>query len=170
LCLSSTQCFQDVKNEKLSEDQNDHWLLLSGIGQSDCKSDENEWIKPTVIGYLVGQLIGAIFELNFGRDLNQDSTVVFVQFSRSINIRNVIRWCQRLSNHELHLLNSSQGLVKGDWIIEDEDENCDVVEEAPWSRYFFRGMIVGFLIGLGGGVLLGFLCWQVQVHKKNYNL
>ncbi|VIO96636.1 Uncharacterized protein BM_BM12930 [Brugia malayi] len=78
--------------------------------------------------------------------------------------------CQRLSNHELHLLNSSQGLVKGDWIIEDEDENCDVVEEAPWSRYFFRGMIVGFLIGLGGGVLLGFLCWQVQVHKKNYNL
>lgn len=61
LCLSSTQCFQDVKNEKLSEDQNDHWLLLSGIGQSDCKSDENEWIKPTVIGYLVGQLIGAIF-------------------------------------------------------------------------------------------------------------
>ncbi|KAK6113697.1 hypothetical protein QQG55_52705 [Brugia pahangi] len=74
--------------------------------------------------------------------------------------------CQRLSNHELHLLNSSQGLVKDDWIIEDEDENCDVVEEAPWSRYFFRGMIVGFLIGLGGGVLLGFLCWQVQVHKK----
>nr|CDQ02632.1 Bm12930, isoform c [Brugia malayi] len=100
-CASgSTQCFQDVKNEKLSEDQNDHWLLLSGIGQSDCKSDENEWIKPTVIGYLVGQLIGAIFELNFGRDLNQDSTVVFVQFSRSINIRNVIR--KQIDDDMLH--------------------------------------------------------------------
>uniref|UniRef100_A0AAF5PZE6 Transmembrane protein n=1 Tax=Wuchereria bancrofti TaxID=6293 RepID=A0AAF5PZE6_WUCBA len=78
--------------------------------------------------------------------------------------------CQRLSNHELHLLNSSHGLLKDDWIVDDEDENCDAVEEAPWSRYFFRGMIVGFLIGLGSGVLLGFLCWQVQVHKGSYNL
>uniref|UniRef100_A0AAF5Q105 Transmembrane protein n=1 Tax=Wuchereria bancrofti TaxID=6293 RepID=A0AAF5Q105_WUCBA len=60
-CSSSIQCFQDVKDEKSSEDQNDHWLLLSGIGQNDCKGDENEWIKPTVIGYLVGQFIGAIF-------------------------------------------------------------------------------------------------------------
>ncbi|VDM10419.1 unnamed protein product [Wuchereria bancrofti] len=137
--LKCELCFQDVKDEKSSEDQNDHWLLLSGIGQNDCKGDENEWIKPTVIGYLNLTLVY--------RDLNEDSTVVFVQFSRSTNIRNVVRW-----------------------VGDDEDENCDAVEEAPWSRYFFRGMIVGFLIGLGSGVLLGFLCWQVQVHKGSYNL
>uniref|UniRef100_A0A1I7VVG4 DUF2407_C domain-containing protein n=1 Tax=Loa loa TaxID=7209 RepID=A0A1I7VVG4_LOALO len=70
--------------------------------------------------------------------------------------------CQRISNRELDLFHPGHKLLKDNWMVEDEDGNCDVVEEALWSRYFFRGMIVGFLIGLCGGVLLGFLCWQVQ--------
>ncbi|CAG9538081.1 unnamed protein product [Cercopithifilaria johnstoni] len=79
--------------------------------------------------------------------------------------------CQRLSNHQLNLSNSNRDLLTDDWMIEDEDDsNCDAVDETPWDRHFFRGMIVGFLIGLSGGVLLGFLCWQIQVHKEGYNL
>lgn len=61
LCLGSIRCFQGVKNEKSPEKENDQWLLLREYGENSCKGDENDWIKPTVIGYLVGQLIGAIF-------------------------------------------------------------------------------------------------------------
>ncbi|CAG9538080.1 unnamed protein product [Cercopithifilaria johnstoni] len=61
LCLGSIRCFQGVKSEKLPEDENSQSLLLPEIGENDCKGDENEWIKPTVTGYLVGQLIGVIF-------------------------------------------------------------------------------------------------------------
>ncbi|KAL3997933.1 hypothetical protein ACH3XW_12970 [Acanthocheilonema viteae] len=59
LCLSSIWCFQDVKDKRSGE--NDQWILSSKTGENECKGDENEWIKPTVIGYLVGLLIGAIF-------------------------------------------------------------------------------------------------------------
>lgn len=78
--------------------------------------------------------------------------------------------CRKLSNHKLDLINPDRELQKDDWMLEDEDENCDAVEETPWSRYFIHGMIVGFLIGLIGGVLLGFLCWQIQVYKESYDL
>lgn len=48
-------------DENLPEDENGQWLPLFKIGEDDCKGDENEWIKPTVVGYFVGQLIGVIF-------------------------------------------------------------------------------------------------------------
>ncbi|KAM3721283.1 Ankyrin-2 [Dirofilaria immitis] len=65
----------------------------------------------------------------------------------------IIIQCQKLLHCELDLLISNRGLIKNDWVIENEDENCDAVEKAPWSLYFFRGMIFGFLIGLSGGIL-----------------
>lgn len=74
--------------------------------------------------------------------------------------------CQRLSNHQLSLSNSNREFLTDGWMIDEDDGNCDVVDEAPWGPYFFRGMIAGLLIGLCGGVLLGFLCWHVQVHKE----
>ncbi|KAL3997932.1 hypothetical protein ACH3XW_12960 [Acanthocheilonema viteae] len=77
--------------------------------------------------------------------------------------------CQQLSNHQLNLSNSNRELLTDDWMIGDEDDgNCDDVDKASWGRYFYRGIIVGFLIGLSGGILLGFLCWQIQVHKEDY--
>lgn len=79
--------------------------------------------------------------------------------------------CERLSSEQLNPCNSNCELLTDDWMMEDEDNgNCDAVDEVPWGRYFFRGMIVGFLIGVGGGVLLGFLCWHIRVHKEAYHL
>ncbi|OZC12801.1 hypothetical protein X798_00435, partial [Onchocerca flexuosa] len=148
LCLGSIHSFQSAENEKLLKDGNDQWLLWSKIGDG-CKGDENAWIKPTVIGFLVGQLLG-VYKL------------MIICFA-------VIQ-CQKLSHHELNRFISGRGLVKDDWIIEDDDENCDTVEKASWSRYFFRGMIFGFLIGSSVGILIGFFCWKIRVYKVNYNL
>lgn len=78
--------------------------------------------------------------------------------------------CQRMPSGELHQLSPSGGLLEYDWVVEDENGSCDPVEEASWTRHFCRGVIVGFFSGLGGGVMFGFLCWQVQVHKKGYDL
>ncbi|EFO26901.1 hypothetical protein LOAG_01576 [Loa loa] len=61
LCLGSIWCSQDIRDVESPGVQDDHWLLLSGIGENDCKGDENDWIKPSVIGYLVGLLTGAVF-------------------------------------------------------------------------------------------------------------
>lgn len=60
LYLGSIRCFQDNEYEKSSEDQDTRWIVLPGSVESDCKGDENEWIKPTVTGFLVGQLIGGV--------------------------------------------------------------------------------------------------------------
>lgn len=59
LCFGSIQSFQSAENKKSLEDENDQWLLWSKIADG-CKGDENAWIKPTVIGFLVGQLVGGI--------------------------------------------------------------------------------------------------------------
>uniref|UniRef100_A0A0R3RZY9 Transmembrane protein n=1 Tax=Elaeophora elaphi TaxID=1147741 RepID=A0A0R3RZY9_9BILA len=143
----------------LSQVGSDQWLLLSGIEESDCSGDENDWIKPTIIGYLVGQLIGLIFDL------------LVISVFKLIMICFTAIQCRNLSELELNGFKSSDALVTGDWRIEDEgDGNCDAVEEASWGRYFFRGMIVGFLIGLTGGVLLGFLCWQIRIYKEGCEL
>ncbi|MCP9260079.1 hypothetical protein DINM_003460 [Dirofilaria immitis] len=125
LCLGSIQCFQSVQDGESLKDEYDQWLLWSRIGDG-CKGDENAWIKPAFIGYLVGQLLGGIF-----------GVALYI----------------KLLHCELDLLISNRGLIKNDWVIENEDENCDAVEKAPWSLYFFRGMIFGFLIGLSGGIL-----------------
>ncbi|KAM3721282.1 Enhancer of translation termination [Dirofilaria immitis] len=60
LCLGSIQCFQSVQDGESLKDEYDQWLLWSRIGDG-CKGDENAWIKPAFIGYLVGQLLGGIF-------------------------------------------------------------------------------------------------------------
>ncbi|VDK88307.1 unnamed protein product [Litomosoides sigmodontis] len=61
LYVSSIWCLQGITDGEFPEDENAQWLPLLKIGEYDCKGDENEWIKPAVIGYLVGQLIGVIF-------------------------------------------------------------------------------------------------------------
>ncbi|VDO25650.1 unnamed protein product [Onchocerca flexuosa] len=186
LCLGSIHSFQSAENEKLLKDGNDQWLLWSKIGDG-CKGDENAWIKPTVIGFLVGQLLGGIFGIalcifrykhrhsnqNYGLFFfNLDGAPTFEMLSvyKLMIICFAVIQCQKLSHHELNRFISGRGLVKDDWIIEDDDENCDTVEKASWSRYFFRGMIFGFLIGSSVGILIGFFCWKIRVYKVNYNL
>uniref|UniRef100_A0A915PDE7 Uncharacterized protein n=1 Tax=Setaria digitata TaxID=48799 RepID=A0A915PDE7_9BILA len=159
LCLGSTWCFRDAYDEKSQEDEDDQWVLQAKIA-GDCKSDEHAWMKPAVIGYLVGLLLGAI-----------SGVTLCIAFVYHLHIVMVLCFtvihCQELKPDFLF---PGDGVAEHYWIGDDETGNCDVVEEASWSRYFFRGMIVGFLIGLSGGVLFGFLCWKVRVHKENYNL
>uniref|UniRef100_A0A8R1TZ35 Uncharacterized protein n=1 Tax=Onchocerca volvulus TaxID=6282 RepID=A0A8R1TZ35_ONCVO len=141
LCFGSIQSFQSAENKKSLEDENDQWLLH------------------------LNHNYGLFF-------FNLDGTPTFEMLSvyKLMIICFAVIQCQKLSHHGLDRFISGRGLVKNDWVVEDEDENCDTVEKAPWSRYFFRGMIFGFLIGLSGGILIGFFCWKIRVYKENYNL
>ncbi|VDK56874.1 unnamed protein product [Gongylonema pulchrum] len=63
------------------------------------------------------------------------------------------------------LAHNSEKVREMDDFDEDTRTNCDAVAQISWGGYFVCGMIVGFLLGTAGGIILGFVCWRIRVHK-----